>query len=111
MTAFRCSGALIEWVGSHRESAAGNHSPSPHTQKLGCFRPPGPALVPATQLAEPKLLPPCLHARVMLSSTAWRSESDNFWSVSTRDIVTAPIIAVAVAIARFLASAGLTRST
>ena len=57
------------------------------------------------QIAE--LLSPCLHARVMLSSTAWRSESDNFWSVSTRDIVTAPIIAAAVAIARFLASAGL----
>ena len=48
-----------------------------------------------------------LHARVMLSSTARRSESDNFWSVSTRDIVTALIIAAAVAMARFLASAGL----
>src|SRR4029077_15256025 len=63
-------------------------------------------LVPETQSPEPKLLPPYLHARVTLSSTAWRSESDNFWSVSTRDIVTAPIIAAAVAIARFLDSAG-----
>jgi acyl dehydratase len=53
------------------------------------------------------LLPSCPHARVMLSSTAWSSESDNFCSVSTRDMVTAPIIAAAVAIALFLASAGL----